>query len=657
MSSNFPKRQVHLDFHTSPDIKGIGSRFDKAQFQAALREGEVSSITVFAKCHHGYCYYPTAVGTMHPELDFDFTGAMVDAAHEIGVNAPIYITAGWSHIDFCDHPEWISRDKEGNPMATVYDFSADSEKKKPYNSWVHLCLNDGAYCRHIYELTEEVCKRYSDIDGLFYDICFAAPPCYCDECVKGMKEMGLNPDCESDAKEYYKIKHISFMKKCGEILRKYHKDATIFFNSGGANPYKPEYHPHSTHYEMEDLPTAWGGYNKMPIRAKYFSNLGKDYLGMTGKFHLDWGEFGGFKSGEALKYEVSTMATFGAGCSIGDHMFPDGEMDMETYKNIGTAYKYLKKIEPYCYDGKSCANLGVYFSSLSDANAGLSNILLENQIDFDVIFNNNFSSYDAVIIPEGSVLDADAEEKLIEYTEKGGKVLFCGDALIKDGKPIIDCGLKYIDSPQYENDYILPFDTLSGELPRSPFLCYLPAMRATAFDAEIFAAVAEPQFRRTYAHFCGHKNTPYYKDGERYPAIAKKGNIVYMAHKIPTVYNLYGSLYHKRYFISALKLIYNEQPLKLDIGAQGRCTMIKQEDKNRYCINMVYASPVKRGAAEVIEDILPIYDIDICLCVPEVVKNITVLNTGEKLSFEQNGGECSFVLPKLLCHETVIIEY
>lgn len=33
-----PARQVHLDFHTSPHIPGVGSRFDKAQFQAALKE-------------------------------------------------------------------------------------------------------------------------------------------------------------------------------------------------------------------------------------------------------------------------------------------------------------------------------------------------------------------------------------------------------------------------------------------------------------------------------------------------------------------------------------------------------------------------------------------------------------------------------------------
>lgn len=89
-------RQVHLDFHTSEFISGVGAKFDAAQFQGALRAGYVNSITIFAKCHHSWSYYPTKAGRMHPTLDFDLTGAMMKAAHEIGVKAPVYLTVGWS---------------------------------------------------------------------------------------------------------------------------------------------------------------------------------------------------------------------------------------------------------------------------------------------------------------------------------------------------------------------------------------------------------------------------------------------------------------------------------------------------------------------------------------------------------------------------------
>ena len=48
-----PVRQVHLDFHTSEFMEKVGSQFDKKQFQEALKEGHVSSITIFGKCQHG----------------------------------------------------------------------------------------------------------------------------------------------------------------------------------------------------------------------------------------------------------------------------------------------------------------------------------------------------------------------------------------------------------------------------------------------------------------------------------------------------------------------------------------------------------------------------------------------------------------------------
>jgi|GEM_PF-2098842 len=44
-------RQIHLDFHTSPRIPGIGEKFDKKCWQETLQDGAVDSITLFSKCH------------------------------------------------------------------------------------------------------------------------------------------------------------------------------------------------------------------------------------------------------------------------------------------------------------------------------------------------------------------------------------------------------------------------------------------------------------------------------------------------------------------------------------------------------------------------------------------------------------------------------
>ena len=77
-------RQIHLDFHTSGLIEGIGSRFDARGFARAFKEAHVDSVTIFSKCHHGLSYHPTKVGRMHPGLGFDLLRAQLDALGATG---------------------------------------------------------------------------------------------------------------------------------------------------------------------------------------------------------------------------------------------------------------------------------------------------------------------------------------------------------------------------------------------------------------------------------------------------------------------------------------------------------------------------------------------------------------------------------------------
>ncbi len=99
-------RQVHLDFHTSEHIPGIGSRFDPDQFADTFARADVDSVTVFSKCHHGWSYHPTKVGATHPHLDFDLLKSQLDALHKRDIKAPIYISAGWDEKSAREHPGW-----------------------------------------------------------------------------------------------------------------------------------------------------------------------------------------------------------------------------------------------------------------------------------------------------------------------------------------------------------------------------------------------------------------------------------------------------------------------------------------------------------------------------------------------------------------------
>ena len=654
-----PRRQVHLDFHTSGCIEKIGAEFSREDFQNALRQGDVSSITVFAKCHHGYCYYPTKLGTMHPHLDFDLLGQMLNAAHEIGVKIPIYITAGWSALDAQQHPEWRSKCADGSESTVCgCDLGAPPDRSKPEDSWMNLCLNDGSYAAHIYELTREICDRYEQVDGVFYDICFFIEACYCDECQRGMRAMGLDSEKESDAKQYFILMHNRFMKKCRDIVAEKHPDASVFFN-GGAEIYKPEYHSYQTHFEMEDLPTSWGGYDKMPLRAKYFSKSGKQYLGMTGKFHRAWGEFGGFKAPQALRYEVAAMMSFGAGCSVGDQLHPCGKMDSETYQLIGQAYNYARQIEPYCFGMETVPGLGLYLSRNKDANEGISKALLDAHKEFDVITDNCFEQYEAMLIPEGAVLDQEANGRLRVYLQNGGRLLALGDSLTQEDGPLAGICCRCLGPAWSDIDYLYLSSPKLEHFLKSPFLMYRPAVEIEVLEEQCvtLAQVLPPYFNRTYGHYCGHKNTPYDPNAPRRPAAVSKGNVVYAAHPLGSIYKAYGSEYHRRYFEQLLRLIDPRPVVEVDLPSAGRISFGRQPEKKRYCLHLLYAQPAHRGTVDVIEDIPPLYNIKVRLRIPEKVRRVEAFPSGESLVFCQEKDEVSLTVSHFKMHTVIVLTY
>ena len=130
--SDLSFRQVHLDFHTTELIDGVGSRFSKEDFQNALKCGHIDSVTLFSKCHHGWSYHPSEANAMHPALDFDLLGAQIDACKELGIRTPVYLSAGFDHKTCIAHPEWMcvdSAEKIGEPTPRGFHAFFDDLKK------------------------------------------------------------------------------------------------------------------------------------------------------------------------------------------------------------------------------------------------------------------------------------------------------------------------------------------------------------------------------------------------------------------------------------------------------------------------------------------------------------------------------------------------
>ncbi len=66
-----------------------------------LAEAAVDSITCFARCHHGWLYYPSRrhPGLVHPGLkDSSLLPRQIEACHKHGIKAPIYTTVQWDAV-------------------------------------------------------------------------------------------------------------------------------------------------------------------------------------------------------------------------------------------------------------------------------------------------------------------------------------------------------------------------------------------------------------------------------------------------------------------------------------------------------------------------------------------------------------------------------
>lgn len=650
-------RQVHLDFHTSEHIEDIGKKFDKKQFQTALKKGHINSITLFSKCHHGWAYHPSKANEIHPHLDFDLLGAQIQAAHEIGVKTTIYLSAGLDEKMAHRHPEWLVRNLDES-TTWAKDFTEPGYHK--------MCMSS-PYLDYLVKQIEEVCKNY-DADGIFLDIA-GVQPCYCQNCIAEREELGLNPYDENDVLKHAETVYKRYAEKTRAAVDKYKPNLPLFHNGGHIRQGRRDLVNYNTHLELESLPTGGWGYDHFPFSARYCQGLGVDYLGMTGKFHGSWGEFGGFKHPNALRFEVALAAANGAKCSVGDQLSPSGEMDMVTYDLIGSAYSELEEKEEWLDNVESVADIAIispeaYVGDLStgqmtkvdDSGSGVCRIMLEGKYLFDVIdFESDLSKYKVIILPDVIRADTDFAKRLREFCDCGGKVLATGkSALYENSNEIcLNLGAEWIKENPYKPDYFRPSEKIKG-MGDTGYIMYGNGEKIRCIGNEL-GIRENPYFNRTRAHFCSHQHTPNSCEyGGAGMTEGKDG--IYIAWNIFADYAQSGELHLKQMAMFALdRLLDTAKTLKTNLPAQGIVTLMKQND--RLICHLLYASPVKRGnGIEVIEDIVPIYNVELAIKTDKKINKVYLAPQKEDIDFTYENGYISAKLDKIECHQMVVFE-
>jgi hypothetical protein len=680
MKTELPFRQIHLDFHTHEAIPGIGADFDPNVFADTLVQAHVNSINLFARGHHGWVYYFSEkyADRRHPHLTRDLLREQIDACHARGIKTPVYVTVQWDHYTAQRHPEWRVMQADGRLEGTP-----------PYEAGFYrrLCLNT-PYVDWLKGFVRDVMETLP-IDGLWLDI-VDAQDCSCWHCQQGMRAQGLEPSSQADRIRYSKQVLHSFQNKMTAFIHTHNPDVLVFYNAGHVGPRHREMIDAFTHLELESLPSGGWGYLHFPIAARYGRTLGLDYLGMTGKFQTSWGDFHSFKNRAALEFECNHMLALNAKCCVGDQLLPNGRICPDTYKLIGSVYEQVEAKEPWCTGAVQVPEIGVLTPEAFDTAIhreqtnfkpiqGAVRILQELAQQFDILDGeSDFSRYKVLVLPDFIPVDTALKTKFDAYLVQGGSIIasfasgmdaaqtgFALDMGVnlagegpRDAQGNLVRGKEYPGNAYVE--YLVPRTGFDAGLAQTEHAMYMRGMEIAAQDgAELLADTVASYFDRTYEHFCSHRQTP--SSGKVvHPAVVQKGrnasfgSVIYFSNPVFSQYQTKAPRWCKQLVANALARLLPEPLVRVQAPSASIVTLNEQAQHNRWVLHLLYYVPERRcDEYDVIEDVVPLYNVPVAVRADKPVQRVTLVPQGEPVDFAVHSSYITFTVPEIEGHQMV----
>jgi hypothetical protein len=659
---NLPFRQVHLDFHTSEHCLDVGGKFDAETFAATLAEAHVNSINIFAKCHHGYSYYPTKVGTVHPTLKIDLLGEMIEALHRRDIACPVYYSIMWDELAGREHPEWRIVNKDGT--------LADRPPLSGQWGWATLDVASG-YRDYCFAAVEEIMSLY-DVDGMWFDICFAMPN-YASWSKLKMKQAGVDVENDGEVWAYARQSQTDFFNDMTRLVHSKKPSALIYYN-GTIKPDMRRVAPYMTHLEVESLPTTGGwGYLHYPIAARQTRTYGMEFIGMNGRFHSSWGDFGGIKTSDQLDYEVGTILAAGGKVCVGDQLHPSGVLDPAVYRLIGRTFERVEKLEPWLIDAVPTAELAIVIDGRGSANEGgiaaysadtegAAQVLLELGYQFDVIdTEGDFSRYPALILPDGLVVDDETAARLRLYLANGGRLIASGTAGLNmetrafalDAIPV-----RYVQPAPTVPSYLRPDTFLAGSSELAAdydYAFYEQAHLVQALAGAIpYGEIKCALFNRTWEHFISHQHAPV---GEALgaPVAVRRENVLYFAAPLFTGYRRHDYWAYREIVRSALADFL--PPLLVKPTAPGWTEVSLLEQGARQVLHVVCYHP-RRSMQPIphVDQSWPTAGIKLAVRREGTPSQVYTAPDRQPLAFQYIDGYTHIELPPVGAHTVVVVE-
>ncbi len=655
MEPTLRQRQIHLDFHTGPDIPDVGADFDADTFGQTLAAANVDSITLFAKCHHGHLYYNTDHPARHPGLrpGFDLLAEQIEACRRHDIRTPVYLSVMCDEYAAHTHPEWACLQPDGKPVG-----------RGPLGTGWQIMDMSSPYADYLADQIAEVVRIFKPVDGIFFDMCWDQTSAS-KWAIDGMRKDGLDPTNEADRANYARRVVLRYMTRYNALIADLNGSLPRVWYNSRPKTRLVEEAKFLKHVEIEALPTGGWGYTYFPLNVRWARNFGLPFIGMTARFHKSWSDFGGYKPDAALKYELAQMLAHGGGCSVGDQLHPRGQLDAEAYRLIGQAYEHVRACEPFCADATPVTDVAVlrdadgpYHTRPGDALEGAVRLLQQLLVQFDFVpYDAELKRYAVTIVPEGVDLSGNVGQHLLAYLQAGGKVLIAGRKPLTTAPAALlrAAGVADVSETGEQTPYFRYDRALVPDAERSDVVSYDGTLRITpAAGAKAPAIVVEPYFQRTWEHFSGHHQTPPSRETKFAPA-------TYTAQAAATGFDLFGAFathgqVHLRRLCRTLLAALHPEPLvRGRLPSHVELSIARQA--NRTLVHLLSYAPQRRTPnLDIVEEATPLVDARFQLRVASKPTKVTLQPGNRPADFAYAEGRVEVSLSSSDGHVIVCIE-
>ncbi len=659
-----PWRKVHLDFHNSKFIPKIGAKFNGDEWGDRVVAGNLDSIVVFAKDMHGYFYYPSKYGPVHPGLSFDLLGEQVKACRKRNIAVYAYYCTSWDHHLAETYPEWNMIRRDGSNYRP---------KAGETPGWTALCLGNKDFVDLMASHVQEFISNY-ELDGAWLDM--AEPivaECYCEECLHQIKASGKDPYDKEVQREHQNNNFLSFHHRMKDLVHSTRPGCQIDFNDIGIGKVS-ERREFLDSIDIEALPTAGWGYFYAPAQVRYQRNFGLPVYGMTGRFVTSWADFGGLKLPRQLDVELASLVANSARCDVGDQMPPNGQLDAAVYHVLGKSFGRIKKLEPWLDQAAPVTEAAIIIPDTSLEKVeypyiyGLVKLMIESRLQFDLVESGQeWERYNLLVIPDEMMPDNTTVERIHRFVAKGGAVIACHNGGVQSGTNqswIEKYGMKFIGQSPYKPSYFVTDDTFLKDMPGYAYALYDGASQwEVKSPAHSLVTLGEPLFQRSVDHYTSHQQSPFDHPTD-YSVLAICGKVGMIGFPIGHSYFKTGYWVYRTAFESLVKELVPQKLLETNAPVSTEVTVTYQKSNlepgrpERYLVHIINWSSTRKTRLhdEVHEDPIALTDIRIKLNIPN--KNITVKTviSDEKLDHQFINSGIEVIVKRIPLHEIICFE-